>query len=52
MLHAGKVMALTGAELLETPGLLEEAGKELDQRRSGENYICPIPPEVAPGVRR
>lgn len=52
MLHAGKVMALTGAELLENPGLLEEAWKELDQRRSGENYICPIPPEVKPASLR
>lgn len=52
MLHAGKAMALAGAELLENPGLLAEAREEFERRRGGESYSCPIPPEVKPAPLR
>ena len=48
LLHAGKIMALAGIELLENPGLLAQVKEEFDKRRAGEAYICPIPPEVMP----
>ncbi len=52
LLHAGKVMALAGAELLENPELVVKAKEEFDKRRAGEKYICPIPPEVKPSQLR
>lgn len=52
LLHAGKVMALAGAELLENPELLAKAKAEFDARRGDEVYVCPIPPEVKPAALR
>jgi len=52
MLHAGKVMAMVGAELLENPALLKKVREEFDQRRGGESYCCPIPPDVKPAPLR
>lgn len=52
LLQAGKVMALAGAELLENPLLVEKAKEELDRRRGGERYKCPIPPDVKPSASR
>ncbi len=52
MMHAGKVMALAGAELLENPELVVKAKKEFAERLGGETYICPIPPDVKPSPLR
>lgn len=52
MLHAAKVLAATGAELMARPGTLEEAKRELRSRGGMEGYICPIPGHVQPPVRR
>jgi len=46
MLHAGKVMAATAIEVLQNPEVLEKAKLELIEQRNGEEYVCPIPPEV------
>ncbi|MFK2824080.1 M20 family metallopeptidase [Bacillus sp. B190/17] len=46
MLHAGKIMAATAAEVLHHPEMIEEAKQELVERRDGEEYVCPLPPEV------
>ncbi|MGE7842791.1 M20 family metallopeptidase [Lysinibacillus sp. NPDC093712] len=46
MLHAGKVMAATAIEVLQNPEVLEKAKLELVEQRNGEEYVCPIPPEV------
>ncbi|MBY0122896.1 M20 family metallopeptidase [Bacillus sp. S/N-304-OC-R1] len=46
MLHAGKVMAATAIEVLHNPAILEKAKAELIKQRNGEEYVCPIPPEV------
>ena len=48
MLHAGRVIALTGKKLLEDPTLLERARAELNRRLNGEKYKCLIPPDVKP----
>ncbi len=45
-LHAGKVMAATAIEVLQNPEILEKAKLELIEQRNGEEYVCPIPPEV------
>ncbi|MBY0121731.1 M20 family metallopeptidase [Bacillus sp. S/N-304-OC-R1] len=46
MLHAGKVMASTALTVLQQPELIEKAKQELVERRNGEEYMCPLPPEV------
>lgn len=51
MLHAAKVLAATGAELLRQPALLEDAKRELRSSGGLESYVCPIPPDVRPPVK-
>ncbi|MFD0826492.1 M20 family metallopeptidase [Neobacillus sp. M.A.Huq-85] len=46
MLHAGKIMAATAVDVLQQPELIEKAKAELVERRNGEEYVCPLPPEV------
>lgn len=50
MLLAGKVLAATAVDLLESPGLVEEAKKELETRLGGKKYQCPIPQGVKPFI--
>ena len=52
MLHAGKVMALAGVELLERPELLAKVKEEFKERLGNEKYICPIPADVKPSPLR
>jgi aminobenzoyl-glutamate utilization protein B len=48
LIQAAKIMALTGADILENPGLVSGAKAELQKRLAGETYRCPIPPDVMP----
>ena len=48
MLHAGKVMAATALEVMQSPEIMEAAKQELKERLGDETYICPIPKEVVP----
>lgn len=48
LLYAGKVIAMTALDLLDTPKLLDEAKKEYDKRTASEKYSCPIPADVHP----
>ncbi len=48
MLHAAKGMALTAAEFLLDPALLQEAKDEFAESTSGRPYQCPIPAHVQP----
>ncbi|KQO16575.1 amidohydrolase [Paenibacillus sp. Leaf72] len=48
MLHAGKVMAATAAELLLNPELLALAKQEHEAEREGKPYQSLIPPEAKP----
>ncbi|MDR1733233.1 MAG: amidohydrolase [Synergistaceae bacterium] len=48
MLLAGKTLALTGAELLQNPDLIEKAKEEFRVRTADNKYHCAIPPEVTP----
>ena len=45
--YAAKVMALTGAKLLDQPELIEKAKEEL-KATTGGVYVCPIPKDVKP----
>ena len=43
MLFAAKTMALTGLELLKSPDLLEQAGKEFHEAKNGITYKSALP---------
>lgn len=51
-LLAAKTIALTAAELLEQPQIVEKARSEWEKTLNGESYLCPIPPEVKPAALR
>lgn len=44
--HAAHALAATALRLYEQPALLERARADLEQRRGGRPYVCPIPAEV------
>ncbi|MEM5775519.1 MAG: hypothetical protein AAGU05_11010, partial [Anaerolineaceae bacterium] len=48
MLHAGKVIAFTAADLFRQPEIIAQAKNELKERLGGQVYTCPIPPHVKP----
>ena len=48
MLHAAKAMALTGADFVLDPALLQRAKDEFAESTKGRPYQCPIPPHVQP----
>jgi aminobenzoyl-glutamate utilization protein B len=48
MLHAAKVMAMTGADLITNPDLLKAARDEFAESTAGRPYQCPIPAHVQP----
>lgn len=48
LLFAGKVMAMTGLDIIENPALLQQAQDELKKRLGHTAYVCPIPPEIKP----
>ncbi|WP_137895178.1 amidohydrolase [Ramlibacter sp. 2FC] len=52
MVQAAKALAATAIRLFEQPQLLDAARQELNQRRGGKPYVCPIPPEVPLPLRR
>ena len=49
MMTAAKVMALTGAELLESPEKVAEMRREFAKAMEGKTYVCPIPEDMKPG---
>ncbi|MDX3805582.1 amidohydrolase [Bosea thiooxidans] len=50
MLQAARALALAGLNALGDPELLGRARLELEERRNGEPYVCPIPAEVSPAL--
>jgi len=48
MLHAAKAMALTAADLILDPTLLQQAKDEFAESTAGRPFTSPIPPEVKP----
>lgn len=47
MLYAARCMALGAMKAMESPEILREAAKELQEELNGQTYI-PVPPEVKP----
>ena len=50
MLTAAKIMACTGAELLEKPELLERIKEDWLEKLDGETYPDPLPKDVKPEI--
>ncbi|PLR82525.1 amidohydrolase [Bacillus canaveralius] len=48
MLQAGKVLAGTAIQIFQEPEVLERAKVELQERRQGVEYECPIPNHIKP----
>jgi len=48
MLHAAKAMAMTGADFILDPALLQRAKDEFAESTKGRPYQCPIPAHVQP----
>ncbi len=48
MLHAARGMAITGAEFVLDPALLQQAREEFAASTAGRSYTCPIPDHVQP----
>jgi len=48
MLHAAKGMAITAAEFITDPALLQAAKDEFAESTKGRPYRCPIPADVQP----
>ena len=48
MLHAAKGMALTAAEFILDPALLQEAKDEFAAATAGRPYQCPVPADIQP----
>ena len=48
MMYAAKVMALSAAELVLSPELLEKAQAEFHAAIERTPYVCPIPDDVGP----
>lgn len=52
MLLAAKTLAATGVDLASKADVLKAAREELVKKRGSEQYVCPIPPDVAPPPMR
>lgn len=50
MVHAAKIMAATGRDLIARPDLLAAAKAEHAAHLAREPYRCPLPPEVTPPI--
>lgn len=50
MIHAAKIIAMTGRDLFADPALLAEAKAEHAARLAREPYVCPMPDEVHPPI--
>ena len=48
MIHAAKAMALTAADFITDPALLQQAKDEFAESTKGRAYQCPIPADVQP----
>ncbi|MGI8484280.1 MAG: amidohydrolase [Thermomicrobiales bacterium] len=48
MLHAAKAMALTAADFITDPALLQKAKDEFVAATAGRPYACPVPADIQP----
>lgn len=49
LIYASKVMAGSAIDALQDPSIITTAKEEMDRRRNGIKYSCPIPESVLPG---
>lgn len=49
MVHAAKVLAATGLDLVMSEELRYEARAEWEDKMDGQPYVCPIPEDIKPG---
>ncbi|MER9313745.1 M20 family metallopeptidase [Mesorhizobium australicum] len=52
MVLAAKALAATAADCLRNPDIITRAKAELNERKGGQSYRCPIPMEVTPSDLR
>lgn len=52
MLHAAKILSLATIQVMQDDSIINEAKAELNRRLSGTSYVCPIPRDVRPSLRR
>jgi aminobenzoyl-glutamate utilization protein B len=52
LLYAARVLASAAIEVMQHSDFIEEAKEELRRRLGNETYVCPIPIEVMPSLRR
>jgi aminobenzoyl-glutamate utilization protein B len=52
MLQAGKTLAGAAIDLFGNKEVIEEAKKELEEKKDGTEYVCPIPKDVQPSPLR
>ncbi len=52
MINVAKVMAATAIDAIQSPDLIAAAKADLAARTAANPYICPIPPDVKPNIRR
>ncbi|MEX0285792.1 MAG: amidohydrolase [Paracoccaceae bacterium] len=50
MVHAAKVMAATGLDVMQDPDLRSRAWDDLRARTGPDGYVCPIPEEAEPPI--
>jgi aminobenzoyl-glutamate utilization protein B len=46
MLHAAKVLAITAADFITDPQLIQQARDEFTASTAGRPYVCPIPDHI------
>ena len=51
MIHAAKVMAATGMDVLQNPDLRARARADLAARTGPDGYTCPLPEEAEPPIQ-
>ena len=52
MIHVAKVMAATATEALKNPAIIAEAKADYQERTETNPYVCPLPTDVMPPIRK
>jgi aminobenzoyl-glutamate utilization protein B len=52
MIHVAKVMATTAVEALKDPAIITRAKADYAERTAEIPYVCPLPTDVMPPIRR
>ncbi|MBC7635543.1 MAG: amidohydrolase [Acetobacteraceae bacterium] len=52
MIHVAKIMAATAVEALNNPAVIEAAKADYAARTADNPYVCPLPTDVMPPIRK